>query len=1072
MSDGADQETGAAITPSVTQDANTSSEETNSGSTSPQSSPPHAQNGAAAATLTATTSASTSASGSGASSTAQQASTSITNTANQEQSVRRRVKLYLLNAERQWDDKGTGYVSSPYVDALGGISLVVRAEIDASLLLESKVQPETAYQRQQGTLIVWSEGDNYDLALSFQERAGCDEIWKTICQIQGRDPSVDITQEVVESEDEGHEGQVALHTTSRTMLPTCEISHLPDISKILQECLPFPMRRDSVASAIESEDYITKLLDLFTVVEDLEDLDSLHTLYNIFKSIFLLNKNALLDMMFTEENIMQVVGVLEYEPNKPRIRHREYLNATAKFHQVIPFSDPELTSKIHQTYRVQYIQEVVLPTPSIFEENMLASLSSFIFFNKSDIVTILQDDRNFLDQLFTQLKQDTSIEQKRNLVLFLKEFCNFSQTLQPQSREPFFKTLFTLGILQVIECTLQSEDSIIKSASIDILSYLVDFSTAMVRQYCLEQYQSCSERLLMEIILKQILADPEPDVGVSVQLSGILRMLLDPETFVPTENKNSFLTGFYKYSMHVLTDRILEHQKTPPTPPKASLLAHIIEFLSFCVEHHTYHIKNYILHKDLLKKVLEFMKYRNPHLALCALRFVRRIIGLKDDFYNRHITVNCLLRPVVDALKRNSGRYNLLDSAIIELFEFIRSEDISLLGIHVVEQYAAELEDISYVKTFRELRSKFNEQGDRTRMKMPSVNDVGGMMSAAELRYKRDPRQLDEDEEKWFEAEDDTLTTTTTNISDLEERLALDDGAPRQDGLTAVKLVDYPDEDSDDEQPQQSTSTQHNNGGQFRAEDEADDEDEDPPSKRLRQDAEDDEEKAKPEELTPTRRRRRASRDDENEEENDRRKRIRHHRDPQADDVEEDSDEDEVEDESDDDEEDDDSDANSGSKDGSVRAASEISSSEEDSRTTTTTDSEDGERNVNVDDQEHSNILNRTQQQPQQTPQDQLHLPTPDQEQRESRKDQQDPRQEQTSLLEDNQERKASSTGAQREEGDKLLQEKDISSQDTQPKQDQEHRAQLEVERSPPPSQLEQLQQQQKQLTEQQQIQQ
>ena len=71
---------------------------------------------------------------------------------------------------------------------------MVRAENDGSLLLESKIQPDTAYQKQQDTLIVWSEGDNFDLALSFQEKAGCDEIWEKICQVQGKDPSVEITQ--------------------------------------------------------------------------------------------------------------------------------------------------------------------------------------------------------------------------------------------------------------------------------------------------------------------------------------------------------------------------------------------------------------------------------------------------------------------------------------------------------------------------------------------------------------------------------------------------------------------------------------------------------------------------------------------------------------------------------------------------------------------------------------------------------------------------------------------------------------------------------------------------------------
>ena len=58
------------------------------------------------------------------------------------------------------------------------------------MLLESKIQPDTAYQKQQETLIVWSEGDNFDLALSFQEKAGCDEIWEKICQVSHLSASV------------------------------------------------------------------------------------------------------------------------------------------------------------------------------------------------------------------------------------------------------------------------------------------------------------------------------------------------------------------------------------------------------------------------------------------------------------------------------------------------------------------------------------------------------------------------------------------------------------------------------------------------------------------------------------------------------------------------------------------------------------------------------------------------------------------------------------------------------------------------------------------------------------------
>lgn len=40
----------------------------------------------------------------------------------QDTSTRRRVKLYALNADRQWDDRGTGHVTSNYVDRLKGKS--------------------------------------------------------------------------------------------------------------------------------------------------------------------------------------------------------------------------------------------------------------------------------------------------------------------------------------------------------------------------------------------------------------------------------------------------------------------------------------------------------------------------------------------------------------------------------------------------------------------------------------------------------------------------------------------------------------------------------------------------------------------------------------------------------------------------------------------------------------------------------------------------------------------------------------------------------------------------------------
>ena len=85
--------------------------------------------------------------------------------------------------------------------------------------------------------------------------------------------------------------------------------------------------------------------------EDLENNEGLHHLYEIFKNIFLLNKNALFELMFAEDTIFDVVGCLEFDPNlsTPK-RHREYLKKIASFHEVIKINNPELLSKIHQVY--------------------------------------------------------------------------------------------------------------------------------------------------------------------------------------------------------------------------------------------------------------------------------------------------------------------------------------------------------------------------------------------------------------------------------------------------------------------------------------------------------------------------------------------------------------------------------------------------------------------------------------------------------------------------------------------------------------------------------------------------
>lgn len=96
---------------------------------------------------------------------------------------------------------------------------------------------------------------------------------------------------------------------------------------------------------------------------------------------------------------------------------------------------------------------------------------------------------------------------------------------------------------------------------------------------------------------------------------------------------------------------------------------------------------------------------------------MRRLVGLKDEFYNRHIVDGNLFAPIVDALLANKGRYNLLDSAVIDLFEFIHTSCIQTLSNYTMENFwKGKLEKIDYVRTFRCIRNFYEQQNIRGRI--------------------------------------------------------------------------------------------------------------------------------------------------------------------------------------------------------------------------------------------------------------------------------------------------------------------------------------------------------------------
>ncbi|PAA92289.1 hypothetical protein BOX15_Mlig023888g1 [Macrostomum lignano] len=755
--------------------------------------------------------------------------------------TRRRVKLYMLNEERQWDDKGTGHVSSVFVESLNGIALLVVSEADGSTLLESRIQPDTAYQKQQETLIVWSEAESMDLALSFQEKDGCDEIWGKICSVQGKDPSVEITQDVVD-EDNPEEGDDTESETGSAcgqppatdslVLPPCELSWLGDLVKVVTSpsVLSIVGKRERLVGSLLRQGYLRRVCtDLFRQAEEADDRKSLGQLHEVIRNIFYLNNKSVFEVMFADDVILDVIGILEYDPAKPvKANHREFLLNRSRHCEVLPIQKADLRSKIHQTFRVQYIQDCILPTPSMFDDNQFSELSSFLFVNKVSILNDINNDDKLMTMLFACLRdKSNSAERRLELTMFLKELCNFSCLLEPPEKDLFFKSLMQHQALDCLTPLYSKSCTQLRSALTDILFAFVDHSPVLLRDHMLKETSQDNHQLLINVLIQQMCSDPDPEMGDALRLAGLIRILVDPESMLTNSQpsnmyqrsaaeKTEFLRFFYHRAMPTLLEPLYSntHDEAPLKDGyrSAQLLYHILDLLAFCIEQHTYHVKNLVLAKDLIRRVLVLLRSRHSFLVLGALKLFRRVVGLKDEFYNRYLTKNALFRPIIALFIRNGPRYNLINSAIIELFDFISTEGIRSLIIHVTENHWEALREVQYVTTFRAMRQRYEsyQQTDQLKDKArdvkrssPSVDlysqepslayprSGGGATdgplssmaavaaanaaaaaaaaavaaanfsspsssspSASCYRMRRDPRDLDADEEQWFEQDE------------------------------------------------------------------------------------------------------------------------------------------------------------------------------------------------------------------------------------------------------------------------------------------------------------------------------
>ncbi len=195
--------------------------------------------------------------------------------------------------------------------------------------------------------------------------------------------------------------------------------------------------------------------------------------------------------------------------------------------------DPNIRSKIHQTYRLLYLKDVVLAR--VLDDPTFGILNGFVFFNQVDIINHIQNNEAFLIELFTGFKDafpeadaaEPLDEWKRDIVMFLHQLMIMGKGVQVPSRLALYRNLMERGLLFVCEWAFLRPEAQLLHAGAEILTLAVEHDVNAVRMHVLKEEEAKRRTLIIEIIG---MLGSTKNLGLLSQMSDILRTLMDTGT--------------------------------------------------------------------------------------------------------------------------------------------------------------------------------------------------------------------------------------------------------------------------------------------------------------------------------------------------------------------------------------------------------------------------------------------------------------------------------------------------------------------------------------------------------------
>ena len=407
---------------------------------------------------------------------------------------------------------------------------------------------------------------------------------------------------------------------------------------------------------------------------------------------------------------------------------------------MVPISDPEILAKIHHTYRLQYLKDVVLAR--ILEDATFSIVQSILFFYQNDIINYCGGNQEFLRKLFGVFKVrgdgEGVLQKKRDAVLFLQQLCNMGKTIQLHSRIGLYHSLVEWGLIDVIEFAFLTKETTLKNAAAEMLMLIIEHDADSVRMSILDKKEA-KKPSIMRILIDHL--HEEEDMGIKSQIVEVLRILLDcgdsatvsPQAFMqqqivankqlPKADGEKFLTAFYDEDAERLFAPLRKlpdssHIKNGARLPTASLeesalYGHLCDLLCFVNSCHAFRSQYFVITSEISKQVAALLQSKDKHVRCASLRFFKSCLSNNNQFVNRHHIKISLFDILLDIVDQEADRDNLVASACINYFEFMQQQNMKPLMNHLAEKHTEKLRKLADHPTaggiFREILAQWEQ---------------------------------------------------------------------------------------------------------------------------------------------------------------------------------------------------------------------------------------------------------------------------------------------------------------------------------------------------------------------------